>query len=138
MKLITEPRLASEKSLKAFVRHGKIALAAYLLERIRKAIKPPRSTRTGRKLLAAVLRGPRDLKLECIPEEAVQPTQVLKLLRSTSSNFDFESQRYFFSHTMFVNVALRALLRSFLEEIRNSPIRIARLSFLCASRFTAN
>lgn len=77
MKLLAEPRVIIEKSSKRFMRYGKLARLAYL-ERIWKAFMPTRSTQTGRKLRAAVLHGPCDLKLEYIPEEAVQQTQVLK------------------------------------------------------------
>lgn len=53
------------------------------LERLKKAIEPAWKTRkTGRKLRAAVLHGSRNLKLEYISQEAIQPTQVLKEIPS--------------------------------------------------------
>lgn len=73
MKLLAEPRAVIEKGSKIFMRYSKLAGLAACLERIQKVVEP---ARTGRKLRAAVLHGPRNLKLEDIPEEAMQQTQV--------------------------------------------------------------
>lgn len=77
MKLLVEPRVTIERGSKLFMRYGKLVNLAACLEMIKRIIEPVRSAPTGRKLRAAVLHGPRNLKLEYIPEEAVSPTQVL-------------------------------------------------------------
>lgn len=75
MKLLVEPRVTiKKKSLSyLFMRYNKAVRSATWLEKFKKCMEP----RTGRKL-AAVLHGSRNLKLEYIPEETIQPTQVLK------------------------------------------------------------
>jgi len=78
MKLLAQPRAVIEKSSKIFMRYDKLVTLATCLERIRNAVEPTQSVPTGRKLQAAVLHGPRNLKLEYIPEEAIQQTQVLR------------------------------------------------------------
>lgn len=84
MKLLAEPRVTIKKtSLNyLFMQYNKIVRSIMWLERFRKAMEPARKTRTGRKLRAAVLHGSRNLKLEYIPEEPIQPTQVLKEIPS--------------------------------------------------------
>lgn len=63
---------------KIFLRYNELKILAAYLEKIKKAMKLERSAQAGRKLRAAVLHGPRNLKLEYIPEEMIQPTQVVK------------------------------------------------------------
>lgn len=69
---------------KIFLRYGKLKVLAAYLEKIKKTMKLGRSAQTGRKLRAAVLRGPRNLRLEYIPEEVIQPTQVVNKICSFS------------------------------------------------------
>lgn len=75
MKLLAESLAVTVKSSKMLMQYSK--LATYL-EKIRKVVEPTRATRTGRKLRAAILHGPCNLKLGHIPEEMIQETQVLK------------------------------------------------------------
>ncbi|XP_018317053.1 quinone oxidoreductase-like protein 2 [Mycetomoellerius zeteki] len=76
MKLFADSRAVIEKSSKIFKCYNKLDRLATGLERIRKIIEPTRSTQTGRKLRAAVLHGPCNLKLDDIPEKEIQQTQV--------------------------------------------------------------
>ncbi|KAG5335479.1 QORL2 protein, partial [Acromyrmex heyeri] len=76
MKLFANSRAVIEKNLKIFQRYTKLDRLATSLKRIRKIIEPTRSTQTGRKLRAAVLHGPCNLKLDYIPEEKLQQTQI--------------------------------------------------------------
>ncbi|EZA59188.1 Quinone oxidoreductase-like protein [Ooceraea biroi] len=69
MKLFAEPRVTIKKRFEIFMRYSKLVKLATCLERIRKLIEPASSTQTGRQVRAAVLHGPRNLKLEYIPEE---------------------------------------------------------------------
>jgi len=85
MKLLVQLRAVTEKSSKIFMRYDKFVTLATCLERIRKAVEPTQSVPTGRKLQAAVLHGPCNLKLEYIPEEAIQQTQVLRKKKIVSS-----------------------------------------------------
>lgn len=77
MKLFAQPRVTIKKTFKIFMRYSKLVNLATYLERIKRLIEPSSSTQTGRLQHAVVLLGPRNLKLECIPEETIQPTQVL-------------------------------------------------------------
>ncbi|KYN44872.1 Quinone oxidoreductase-like protein 2 [Trachymyrmex septentrionalis] len=76
MKLFADSRAVIEKNLKIFKRYNKLDKLATSLERIRKIVEPMRSTQTGRKLRAAVLHAPCNLKLDYIPEKEIQQTQV--------------------------------------------------------------
>jgi len=76
MKLFADSRAVIEKNSKIFKRYNKLDKLATGLERIRKIIEPTRSTQTGRKLRAAVLHEPCNLKLDYIPEKEIQQTQV--------------------------------------------------------------
>lgn len=75
MKLLTVLRVTIEKkSLNyLFMRYNKVRSATWL-ERFRKVMEP--RMQAGRELRAAVLHGSRNLKLEYIPEKAIQPTEV--------------------------------------------------------------
>lgn len=78
MKRFAESRITMagvlKKSFDRFMRHNRFIKST--LKRIRNIIETSTIVQTGRELRAAVLHGPRNLKLECIPEVAVQPTQV--------------------------------------------------------------
>lgn len=84
MKLLTELRVTIEKkSLNyLYMRYNKVVRSATWLERFRKVMEPTRRMQAGRELRAAVLHGSRNLKLEYIPEKAIQPTQVLNKISS--------------------------------------------------------
>lgn len=79
MKLLVDPRVTIARSSKS--RYGKLVNLAACLEMIKRVIEPVRSVPTGRKMRAVILHGPRNLKLECIPEVAVLPTQVERFFR---------------------------------------------------------
>lgn len=83
MKLFADSRAVIEKSSKIFKCYNKLDRLATGLERIRKIIEPTRSTQTGRKLRAAVLHGPCNLKLDDIPEKEIQQTQVFIKKKNT-------------------------------------------------------
>ncbi|XP_019699765.1 quinone oxidoreductase-like protein 2 [Harpegnathos saltator] len=64
------------RSHELFMRYDKLINPAACLEMFKRLMEPARNAPTGRTLRAVVLHGPRNLKLEYIPELAVLPTQV--------------------------------------------------------------